>query len=336
MPDKNEMKSKFRRATATLATILLLIAFAAASCKTGGKTETGKTGEKTEASSESKGGKITNPEAFRDKLLKTMVCPQHKVTLFMDGKGLAPCEYRNKIAGAVDRMIKGGWTESEIKEVTGLLNPLFTPIANAQKCGGQNGKMRADFFLMSYCPYGLLFADRLLPSIIADFGENMEWVPHYIVQDKGGKLESMHGPEEVAEDRYQACMFKHYGGAEWINYMRCYAREMNNLNAKFQQNPPKDGKAPDMAAEHARINATCTAASPALSKPVLSKCVAEESEALLRTDMALSNRLGANASPTSVVNCSESLPGAVDYNMVKPYLCTFYDDKKMPLACNQQ
>lgn len=313
-----------------IACLLALAAFAlypGASCKKGGTKPDDK---KTQVASGVKDGK-----ALKDKLFKSMLCPDHGNTLFMDEKMQPDCKYTKTMSATVDHMIKDGWTEQQIRDVTGLVNPLATPMTGVTACPGPNGKLHLDIYIMSLCPYGLVYTRQLLPYIVQDMGDKLEWTPHYIINYDNGKIESLHKEPEVAEDRNQVCIFKKAGAQKWLNYMNCFDAELSLKKQEFQKNK----KLPENFDEktfYSTLNEVCVQKG-GLDRDALKQCVDKESTQLLQADFELSNKMGVQSSPTSIFNCTDKVTGAMSYmNVMKPYLCTFFDGKNQPAACAQQ
>ncbi len=88
-------------------------------------------------------------------------------------------------------------------------------------------KARLDLFMMSGCP----FSAELLPSIdhfLEHFGKDSKTVSlrlQFIGDVKDGKLTSMHGEDEVAEDLRMICAQDLYGkNYRFIEYVKCRAK----------------------------------------------------------------------------------------------------------------
>ena len=62
-----------------------------------------------------------------------------------------------------------------------------------------------DLWVMSQCPFGT-HVESLVGKIVGVMGALVETKIHFIVEDQNGKLVSLHGDDEVARDRVQACV----------------------------------------------------------------------------------------------------------------------------------
>ncbi|HEX5062617.1 MAG TPA: hypothetical protein VFV99_24765 [Kofleriaceae bacterium] len=143
-------------------------------------------------------------------------------------------------------------------------------------------KKSLDLFVMSHCPYGtkaMLAAKEFSDAFGKDAAVNV----HFIGDDKGGQLSSMHGPEEVTDDLREICAVQHYGKDEkFLDFMACRSKDLK-----------ADWKA-------------CTG-SNGIDADVIAKCVdGEEGKGLLAASFKVASALDIQASPTFLVNNRET------------------------------
>lgn len=136
-----------------------------------------------------------------------------------------------------------------------------------------------DLFVMSHCPYGTraLIAAK---QVIDHFGKEMTLNVHFIGGEKDGKLNSMHGPAEVAEDLREVCATKHYAKNEqFMGYLACRSENIKDDNWQA-------------CAEKAGMDA----------KVIQSCSEGDEGQGLLKKSFALSDALQIQSSPTFLAN----------------------------------
>jgi glutaredoxin len=90
-------------------------------------------------------------------------------------------------------------------------------------------KPKVEFFVMSFCPYGLQ-AEQGLKPVYELLGDSVDFVPRYVVYEgyggggpdyclEDGKYCSMHGISELNEDIRQLCIYKYYDSDTFWNYL---------------------------------------------------------------------------------------------------------------------
>lgn len=129
------------------------------------------------------------------------------------------------------------------------------------------GKLPIDLYVMSHCPYGTQAEDRLMPLMTT---HRVQLRIRYILSGKPGALESLHGPEELAENARQAVIQKY-----WPDEFPAYLSSVNRGG-----------------------NWEKSAADAGLPLEILKEKTATEGMRLLETDYLITERLGITASPT--------------------------------------
>lgn len=139
-------------------------------------------------------------------------------------------------------------------------------------------KKSLDLFVMSHCPYGtkaLLAAKEFADA----FGKDAEVSVHFIGDEKGGQLQSMHGPDEVTDDLREVCAIAHYGkNQKFLEFLACRSKDLK-----------ADWKA-------------CTG-SNGIDATVIQTCVdGDEGKKLLAASFQVAAKLAIQSSPTFLVN----------------------------------
>lgn len=155
---------------------------------------------------------------------------------------------------------------------------------NAMACREETDKS-LEVFVMSQCPYGAM-ALEAMTEVLDAFGKDMDFTVHFIADKIGDEFDSMHGPEEVAEDIRQICAAKHYKAKnKYLDYLWCRYKDYRN---------------PDWKA----------CATNGINANVIEKCATgEEGKKLLSEDIAIAKGLEINGSPTWVVNGQTKFSG---------------------------
>jgi 2-hydroxychromene-2-carboxylate isomerase len=136
-------------------------------------------------------------------------------------------------------------------------------------------KQSVDLFVMSHCPYGTK-AILAAKEFVDAFGKDATLAVHFIGDNKGGQLSSMHGPPEVTDDLREVCAIEHYNQKS-IDFLACRSKD---LNADWK-----------------------TCATNGIDADVIEKCVAgEEGQKLLAASFDVAAKLEIQSSPTFLVN----------------------------------
>ena len=91
----------------------------------------------------------------------------------------------------------------------------------------QSGRVRLDLFVMSMCPYGV-HAERSLVPILQEMGDKIDFTLYFIASEQaGGVFQSLHGSQEILEDRRQLVISRHYP-ALFLNYLLLRLSDYSN------------------------------------------------------------------------------------------------------------
>lgn len=306
---------KIRRAlTIALAAVLCGMCLFPLSCTK--KNEVKKTDAATEKKQPARAGK----DEIVAKAKSMYICPNLNVSMAEAEKKGGLCPEGEKIMGLVEKMIAGNMDPKDIYylvENYRIQGRSMVSDNGQPACAAADGKLKLDFFIMSYCPFGVKFVDTALRPMVADIGESMDWKPYYILdQGPDGKLASMHGQQEVDEDMRQICIREKQGMQKWLDYMSCYSPE---VYAKAKSGDAKDWK--------------FCAAKAGLDAGEIQSCSQKEAPEMAKKDIEMSRMYGANGSPTAVYNCSKNIVGAMPYESIKSHICDMFAKGKAPARC---
>ncbi len=259
-----------------------------------------------------------NEDAVIKKVKEKYVCPKINISMAEAEAEGALCPQGDKVIGLVKKMISGSMSENDILYIVDNYKIQGRSLVsdNGNLACIVKDKLKNDFFIMSYCPYGVRYVSSVLRPMIDDFGGTLDWTPYYIMQKNGDKFTSMHGQKEVDEDMRQICIRDKWGIDMWLNYMDCYSTEI------YGKSKSGNAKSWQYCAEQAGI-----------PTDKLQTCFAEEAAQLAEKDLKLARDYGARGSPTSVYNCNKNIVGAVPYDNIKSKLCKMYSGDA-PDACN--
>lgn len=142
-------------------------------------------------------------------------------------------------------------------------------------------KKSVDLFVMSHCPYGtkaLLGVKEFADA----FGKDATVSVHYIGDSANGKLQSMHGPDEVTDDLREVCAIQHYSqNQKFLDFLACRSKD---LKADWKDCTGKTGFDAD----------------------VIQKCVDTEGPSLLTASFETASKLKIQSSPTFLANNRET------------------------------
>lgn len=150
-------------------------------------------------------------------------------------------------------------------------------------CGATLGCRQAkpgvlDLFVMSQCPYG---AKAMIAAheFVEHMGDDVKLNVHFIGDEQGGKLVSMHGQPEVDEDIRERCAIEKYGSKnQFMKYLSCRSKDYKN--DEWKPCAIESGMKPE----------------------VIQACFDGEGKALLGKSFAFAKELKFGASPTFLVN----------------------------------
>jgi hypothetical protein len=149
-----------------------------------------------------------------------------------------------------------------------------------------------DLYVMAFCPYGTQAESAMKPAA-ALLGAKADIRVRYITTTTGttvGSVQSLHGMPEAKEDLRQICILKKSPEQFWD-----YLEKFNDACYPHYQNAA--------LLDACRGNVTAAIGIDAGS---IETCAGgEEGLALLKADEALSNKNGASASPTLIINGQE-------------------------------
>ncbi len=183
-----------------------------------------------------------------------------------------------------------------------------------------DNKPQIDFFVMSYCPYGNI-AEEAISPVYDLLKDTAEFNPHYVIysnyQDKSycydeeQKYCSMHGVQELNQGVREICVAKEMGIDEYFKFVKLMNKECTYQNV-------------DECWENA-------AKKENFDVEKIKTCFNEEAETILKEELELNKKYGAQGSPQIFIDGVEYSGGRAPENY-KIALCNAFDNK--PSECN--
>ncbi len=136
-----------------------------------------------------------------------------------------------------------------------------------------------DLYVMSFCPYGNLAEDTMLP-VYELLKDKVEWNIQYIVSVSGETVNSLHGQPEVDQNIREVCVKKYYDLDTFWDFVT-YVNE----------NCGSDGSCWEEAAT-----------SLGLSTATIETCFNNEGLSLMEQEASIVSAAGVSGSPTMFIN----------------------------------
>jgi hypothetical protein len=176
----------------------------------------------------------------------------------------------------------------------------------------KSDKPAVDLYVMSFCPYGNLAENTILPvyNLLKD---KVDWNIHYIVNANGDTISSLHGQPEVDQNEREVCVLNNSGIEKWFEFV-------TYVNA----NCGSDGSCWEAAATDAGLN-----------KSEISSCVSSSGLEKMKTEAESSESAGVSGSPTMAINGVET-SSVYQYGKPQAYLdaiCSAFNSA--PEECSQ-
>jgi len=201
--------------------------------------------------------------------------------------------------------------------------PTATPVPQTAAFDAPDvAKPVVEFFVMSFCPYGLQ-AEQGLEPVYQLLKDTVDWKPHYVIYANyggggpdyciaNGTLCSMHGINEVNEDARQLCIYNSYDSATFWAYLKNVYTDCSLGNIE-----------------------TCwlTAAEAAgVDTDAVTECQEEQAVELLQAEYDLNQEMGVSGSPAVFINSMRYSGGRAPENF-KQAICSGFGT--VPSECSQ-
>jgi len=169
--------------------------------------------------------------------------------------------------------------------------------------------VEVQMYVMSQCPYGVQALDGILPAV-EKIGGGVGLEIDYIGNQRGGKLESMHGESEVIGNIAQLCAAE-VAPEKHHDYLTCMNKDWRKIPDNWES-----------CAKDAGIDAAA-----------LGKCKdGDQGQQLLKASFERAEKAGATGSPTIKVN-GEDYRGGRSVDDFTRSLCEAFGDKDKPKLC---
>ena len=171
-------------------------------------------------------------------------------------------------------------------------------------------KVPVTMFVMSQCPYGVQAVDGFMP-VVKEIGAWIDWKLEYIVNEKDGKITSMHGDKELKGNIQQLCAQKLYPEqSKWTAFVACQNKNWRNIPAGWEP-----------CAKEANMD---------VGK--MRSCMdGNQGQELIKASMKVAQKAGAQGSPTIHVGGAE-YSGGREKNDFMRAICAKVKGNKPP-AC---
>ncbi len=113
----------------------------------------------------------------------------------------------------------------KIHKISKKISPYQTITKSSDKT---DGKTVLDLYVMSMCPYGVEAENWLLP-FVEKFKDKIELNIYFIMSVRDGILSSLHGEEEIKENKRQIIIQK-YNYDKYYKYLNCINNNPNNFD----------------------------------------------------------------------------------------------------------
>lgn len=169
-------------------------------------------------------------------------------------------------------------------------------------------KTDAKLFVMSYCPYGN-DAEEAIKPVVDLLGDKADIKVYYIVSKENGKYNSLHGNQELNQNVREICVQKYQKDKFWDFVLKSNKEgTYENIDSKWE------AIAKSVGVDIAKIK----------------NCQKNEYSSLLDAEIKLSQKYGAEASPTLVIN-DTIYEGNRTPNAYKEAICSGF--KSPPPEC---
>ncbi|MGD0576878.1 MAG: hypothetical protein ABSA74_02275 [Candidatus Staskawiczbacteria bacterium] len=175
-------------------------------------------------------------------------------------------------------------------------------------------------FVVSSCPFGLQM-QRAMADAVKNIPQLAQYVKVRYIGDVNGKtIDSMHGPEEGAENLRQICIREEQPSVFW-NYLSCYMQKTTATAASGMPLGDSTGCQASTGVDTAKLNA----------------CVSDPSRgiAYAQKDFAEDTKYSVQGSPTLILNgaaVSENSFGGRSSDGVKSMVCAAFNSQ--PSFCS--
>lgn len=191
----------------------------------------------------------------------------------------------------------------------------------------EGGKPQLDFFVMSFCPYGIQAENGIIP-VQESLGDKAEFVPHFVIYSSGSGCReaedgsqycSMHGAGELNEDIRQLCIYEDQQD-KFFPYIKAVSEK---YGAGEVSSSNIDDKWKDIAEE------------VGVDVAAVEECYDDEDRVLsmLAREQELNSLLNVRGSPTVFLNGAKYSGGRSPDNFLQA-VCSEFDEP--PAGCETQ
>jgi len=172
---------------------------------------------------------------------------------------------------------------------------------------------KVELFVQSFCPYGNQ-AENTMKPVYDLLGDKVDWNVDFIVSEQNGSFNSLHGPQEVTQDKRELCVKENQGLSKWFDFAT-YVNE----------NCGSEGQCWEDAVSNSGLNSAS-----------ITSCVEGSGVDYLSEDASVTSERGVSASPTLFINGVET-QAVYEYgnpNAYKEAICSGFKNK--PAECDEE
>lgn len=158
-----------------------------------------------------------------------------------------------------------------------ILTSLF--LTGTLASDGQENKAKVELFVMSLCPYGGQ-AENTMEPVYYDLKENISFKPHYIIEKENGNFSSLHGQNELEQNKRELCVLANYSVEKWFDFV-----------TYVNDNCESSGSCWEEAAN-----------STGLNESKIQECAQEHGKELLGGEYNTTKEKGVSGSPTMFID----------------------------------
>lgn len=170
-----------------------------------------------------------------------------------------------------------------------------------------------ELFVQSFCPYGNQAEDTMKP-VYNLLGDKVDWNINFIVSEQNGSFDSLHGEQEVAQDKREICVLENQGLSKWFDFA-----------TYINENCGSEGECWEDAIADAGLDTAS-----------VTGCTEDEGVDYLSEDASVTDERDVSASPTLFINEVES-ETVYEYgnpNAYKEAICSAFEEQ--PAECEEE
>lgn len=174
-------------------------------------------------------------------------------------------------------------------------------------------RVKLEFYIMTKCPFGVQVAQGIKP-VLDEIGDAIDFHLDFIVTEKNGQFNSLHGEPEVQGNIYQLCAIKHYPDVrKYMAFIDCWNKNWRAIPRGWESCADQTG----------------------VDKGRIKSCAeGNQGKELLRESMGRAKAANAQGSPT-IYLAGQAYNGGRSKNDFMRAICEKIPAGKKPAACTR-